>query len=97
MGWCSVVRNTMRSKKIRHGYILSSIIRIQNFNGMIKVFLYDGSKPYEDLFDIIFVFEWIKPNIPCIMVHKNDIILVTINRENWRCPYIRIYDFKRMR
>ena len=51
---------------------------------------------HKDIIHMGFPFKRIIPNIPCIMINKNNIILKTINRRNMRGPYIRKEKFKWM-
>lgn len=59
------------------------------------MFFDNGFESYENVFDIRFVFECVKPDIFSEMINKYNIIFKAIMRENWRGPHIREYNFKR--
>lgn len=68
------MRDTIGGKKIRKGNVLTTIVRVECFDGGMEVFFYNGFESYEDFFDIRFVFEWVKPDIFSEMINEDYIV-----------------------
>ena len=88
------MRDTIGGQKRGQGDVLTTIIRVQSFDGRVKVFFHNSLESYKGFFDIRFVFEWVEPDVLCEVIDEENIVFEAISRVNGRSPYIRKYYFK---
>ena len=84
-------------KVVFERYIFTSIVRVKCDDVMLKVVFYNCLKSNKSFLNIRLTFQRIEPDVFTVVVNKNYVVFKPIIRNNRRCPYIREYEFKRMR
>ena len=88
--------NTSFRKEILEAQIFSSIVRIKSDDFVLQVIFHNGFIMLKNFLASNFSFEWIKPDVFCKVINKDYIVFEAIRRHNWRRPYIRKDNLKRV-
>jgi hypothetical protein len=86
--------DAMRGTKICEGIggVFSTTISSKELDLCRKLCFNRGFKVFESSKNIRFMFKQKKPTISREVIHKQEIVFISIRRRNWsRAPYITVY------